>query len=173
MSVPLRFPWDTANGSIDSWLRSLAAENSISPAESGLENGSAEKHVSLRLAIALLGNGLQRIAAGTSAVLIGLYLADLANHGHPIGAGIVGLLGAVSFGAELLAAAPMGVASDAVAPCLLMAGGSLLGAVASQLFGMSGLTSIFFLSRALEGLGSCGRNASAAGAPHGDYRAQC
>ena len=142
------------NDSIGTWLRSLAAENSFSSAESGLENGSEQKHVSLRLAIALLGNALQRVAAGTSAVLIGLYLANLANHGNPIGAGTVGVLGAVSFGAELVAAAPMGVASDAVAPRLLMAGGSLLGAAATQLFGMSGLVSIFFLSRALEGLGA-------------------
>lgn len=85
-------------------------------------------------------------------MLIGLYLGDVANHGNPIGAGIVGVLGTVSSGAELLAAAPMGVASDAIAPRLLVAAGSLLGATATQLFGMSGLVSIFFLSRALEGL---------------------
>jgi MFS family permease len=40
-----------------------------------------------------------------------------------------------------------------------MTGGALLGAVATQLFGMTGWVSIFFLSRAIEGLGA------AAGAP--------
>jgi MFS family permease len=48
----------------------------------------------------------------------------------------------------------MGVASDAVAPRALMTTGSLLGAAATQLFGMSGLVTIFFLSRSLEGLGA-------------------
>jgi MFS family permease len=86
--------------------------------------------------------------------LVGLYLADLANHGSPIGAGLVGTLGAVSFGAEFLGAVPMGIASDAVAPRALMTGGSLLGTVATQLFGMGGRVSIFFVSRSLEGLGA-------------------
>lgn len=108
----------------------------------------------LTLSIVLIGNSLQRIAAGASGVLVGLYLARLSNSGIGIGAGLVGLLGAVSFGAELVAATPMGIASDAAAPRALMTGGSLLGAAATQLFGMTGLISIFFLSRALEGIGS-------------------
>jgi MFS family permease len=66
----------------------------------------------------------------------------------------VGTLGALSFGAELVAAVPMGIASDAVAPRVLMTAGSLMGALATQLFGMSGLVSVFFLSRSLEGLGA-------------------
>lgn len=108
----------------------------------------------LTLSLVLIGNSLQRIAAGASGVLVGLYLARLSNSGIGIGAGLVGLLGAVSFGAELVAATPMGIASDAAAPRALMTGGSLLGAAATQLFGMTGLISIFFLSRALEGIGS-------------------
>jgi MFS family permease len=111
-------------------------------------------HATLRLTLVIFGNALQRIAAGTSGVLVGLYLADLANHGSPIGAALVGALGAVSFGAELIGALPMGIASDALAPRALMTVGSLLGALATQLFGMSGLVSIFFLSRSLEGLGA-------------------
>jgi MFS family permease len=39
-----------------------------------------------------------------------------------------------------------------MAPRVLMLAGSLLGALAAQLFGMTGLISIFFLSRSLEGL---------------------
>jgi hypothetical protein len=78
----------------------------------------------LNLILVMIGNSLQRIAAGASGVLVGLYLAQIANGGYGIGAGLVGILGAVSFGAELVAAAPMGIASDAIAPRGLMTGGS-------------------------------------------------
>jgi MFS family permease len=105
-----------------------------------------------RLPIALVGNALMRIAGGANGVLVGLYLADLANRGRQVDAALVGTLGAVSFVAELVAAVPMGMLSDAVAPRALMTGGALLGAVATQMFGMTGSISIFFLSRAIEGL---------------------
>ena len=111
-------------------------------------------HATIRLTLVLIGNSLQRIATGASGVLVGLYLAQLANHGAAIGTGLVGVLGAVSFASELVAATPMGVASDAITPRGLMTGGSLLGAVATQLFGMTGLVSIFFVSRGLEGMGA-------------------
>src|SRR5260370_2887455 len=112
-----------------------------------------------RLSVALLGNTFMRIAGRASGVLVGLYLADLANRGARLDAALVGILGAMSFGAELLFAVPAGMLSDAMAPRALMTGGALLGAVATQMFGMSGWVSIFFLSRAIEGLGA------AAGAP--------
>src|SRR5713226_5589667 len=112
-----------------------------------------------QLPIALLGNAFMRIAGGASGVLVGLYLADLANRGAQVDAALVGTLGAMSFGAELLFAVPTGMLSDAMAPRALMTSGALLGAVATQMFGMSGWVSIFFLSRAIEGLGA------AAGAP--------
>jgi MFS family permease len=112
------------------------------------------KHPSFHLTLLIIGNALQRIAAGASGVLVGLYLAKLANEGASIGVAVVGTLSAVSFFAELIAATPMGIASDAIAPRVLMIGGSLLGALATQLFGMTGLVSIFFLSRALEGIGA-------------------
>ena len=108
----------------------------------------------LKLSLVLLGNSLQRIAVGASGVLVGLYLAQLANRGSTIGAGLVGILGAVSFGAELVAATPMGIASDAIAPRGLMTFGSVLGAGAAQLFGMTGMVGIFFISRGLEGVGA-------------------
>jgi MFS family permease len=108
----------------------------------------------LNLTFVLIGNSLQRIAVGASGVLVGLYLARLANSGAAIGAGLVGILGAVSFGAELVSATPMGIASDAIRPRALMTGGSLLGAGATQLFGVTGLVSIFFISRGIEGLGA-------------------
>jgi MFS family permease len=108
----------------------------------------------VRLTLVLVGNCLQRIAVGASGVLVGLYLAQLANRGFAIGAGLVGILGAVSFGAELIAAIPMGIASDAISPRSLMTGGSLLGAGATQLFGTTGSVSLFFVSRGLEGIGA-------------------
>lgn len=113
-----------------------------------------------RLPVALAGNALMRIAGGASGVLVGLYLADLANRGsQQMGAALVGTLGAVSFTAELLLSVPAGMLSDAIAPRALMTGGAILGAVATQLFGMSGWVSVFFVSRALEGI------AAAAGVP--------
>jgi MFS family permease len=107
-----------------------------------------------RLPLVIAGNALMRIAGGASGVLVGIYLADLANHGSKVEAALVGILGAISFIAELVGAVPMGLASDAVSPRALMISGSLLAALATQLFGMSGYISIFFLSRAVEGLGA-------------------
>jgi MFS family permease len=115
---------------------------------------AGQMHRTFRLTFVMFGNALQRIASGTSGVLVGLYLANIASHGSPVGAALVGTLGAISFGAELVGAVPMGIVSDAVAPRVLMTIGSLLGALATQLFGMSGFVSIFFLSRSLEGLGA-------------------
>jgi MFS family permease len=107
-----------------------------------------------RLSMVILGNAFMRIASGASGVLVGLYLADLANHGLHVNAALVGMLGALSFGSELIASVPMGLASDAIAPRGLMTGGALLGAIATQLFGMSSRPSIFFLSRTVEGVGA-------------------
>jgi MFS family permease len=112
-----------------------------------------------RLPVVLMGNALMRVAGGASGVLVGLYLADLANRGAQVNAALVGTLGAVSFTAELVFAVPTGLLSDAIAPRALMTGGALLGAAATQMFGMTGWVSIFFVSRAVEGLGA------AAGAP--------
>jgi MFS family permease len=105
-----------------------------------------------QLILVLLGYGLVRIAGAGSGVLVGLYIANLSNHRVAVGAALVGTLGAVSYAAELIGAFPLGVAADYISRRVLITGGSLLGAVATQLFGMSGHVSIFFLSRALEGM---------------------
>jgi MFS family permease len=107
-----------------------------------------------RLLLIIVGNSLMRISSGASGVLVGLYLANVANGGSNVNAALVGTLGAVSFGAELVGALPMGIASDAVAPRTLMTGGALLGAIATQLFGVTSRPGIFFLSRSIEGLGA-------------------
>ena len=69
-----------------------------------------------------------------------------------VGAALVGTLGAVSYAAELTGAFPLGVAADYMSRRVLLTGGALLGALATQLFGLSGNVTIFFLSRALEGV---------------------
>jgi hypothetical protein len=56
----------------------------------------------------IFANALLRIAGGASAILVGLFLAQAASPGAFVDARLVGLLGAVSFGAELLASVPMG-----------------------------------------------------------------
>jgi MFS family permease len=117
--------------------------------------GDVSPHTSTRhrLPLVILANALLRISGGASGILVGLYLADLANRGASVGAGLVGVLGAVSFAAELVASLPMGMLSDAMAPRALMTAGALLGAGATQLFGITGRAGIFFVSRGVEGLG--------------------
>ena len=99
------------------------------------------------------------MAGGASSVLVGVYVADLAGRGSSVGAGLVGTLAAMSFGAELLGAVPLGMLSDAVSARALMTGGALLAALATFLFGVTQEVGVFVTSRALEGL------AAAAGVP--------
>jgi MFS family permease len=92
-------------------------------------------------------------------VLVGVYIADLVDRGLPMGAGLVGTVAAISFGAELLGAVPLGMLSDALPARTLMTSGALLAALATWLFGITEAVSVFVISRALEGL------AAAAGVP--------
>ena len=105
-----------------------------------------------RLLLVLLGNALLRIANFAGGTVVGLYLANLAIRNSTITAELPGRLDTVTSIAELLGAIPMGVLSDAFAPRALMITGGILGAIATQIFGMSGAVAIFFLSRALEGV---------------------
>ncbi len=111
-------------------------------------------HAHTNLAWVISAHAILRIASGTSGILIGIYLASLNNHGAHLSAGLVGTLSAVSFAAELFASIPMGLASDAMQPRLLMSAGAVVGAIAAFLFALSGSTYIFFLSRVLEGVGA-------------------
>src|SRR3954447_24620561 len=112
-----------------------------------------------RLLLVILGNAALRIAGGASSVLVGIYIADLANRGVPIGAGLVGALTAISFGAELLGSLPIGMLADWMSARTLMTSGALLAGLATSLFGLTAHVSVFVVSRALEGL------AAAAGVP--------
>jgi MFS family permease len=105
-----------------------------------------------RLALVIVANAALRIAGGASGVLVGVYVADLANRGFPVDAALVGGLSATSFGAELAGAIPMGVIADAIAARSLMTGGALLAAVATALFGWTRHVGVFAFSRVLEGL---------------------
>ena len=109
---------------------------------------------SARLTVLILANTLLRVAGGAGGILVGLYLSDVAKKGARVDATVVGIVGAVSFGAELVASIPMGVLSDAIAPRWLMTMGAVLGAAATQLFGMTGRPAIFLVSRGLEGVGA-------------------
>jgi hypothetical protein len=89
-----------------------------------------------RLPLVIASNGVLRVAAGASSVLVGVYLSDLASHGMNVGAGLAGTLGAISVGTELLGAVPLGLLSDVMPVRTLMTGGALLAAVATLVFGM-------------------------------------
>ncbi len=105
------------------------------------------------LVTAILGHGLLRIAGSASAVLIGIYLAHLSSSDARIDAGLVGMLGAVSYAAELVASIPLGLAADAISPRWLMVGGACAGAAAVRIFALVPHPGIFYFSRALEGMG--------------------
>lgn len=104
------------------------------------------------LALALAAHALLRIASGANGILIGLYLAQLANAGALRSVQLVGTLSAVSFAAELAASLPLGVASDVLHPRWLMSAGALIGSAAALLFALTRSTPAFFLSRSLEGI---------------------
>ena len=104
-----------------------------------------------RWPIVLAGNALLRIAGGAGGVLIGLYFADQANRGLDVSPALVGMLGAVWYGAETVAALPMGVLADRLAPRILMVVGGLLGAMGMGLLGVTRFVPAFFFSRTLEG----------------------
>lgn len=109
--------------------------------------------------LVLLGNCLMRLAGGASGVLMGLYFGDQANRGSGVSAAFVGLIGAAAFGAELIAAFPMGLLADVIAPRTLMTAGGLIGGGAIHLLAWTRQLPVFFFSRSLEGI------AAAAGAP--------
>ena len=130
---------------------SAADQGSIAPGRVSLTDAPIRV---IRVAVLILANAILRISGGASAVLVSLYLSEAAGRNAAVDATLVGLVGAVSFGAELVGSVPMGILSDAFAPRWLMTGGALLGATATQLFGLTSNSGVFFLSRGLEGLGA-------------------
>ena len=92
--------------------------------------------------------------------MIGLYFADQANRGQDVSPALGGMLNAVWYGAEIVAALSMGVLADRLAPHILMVVGGLLGAMGMGLLGFTRFVSAFFFSRTLEGAAG-GANAPA------------
>jgi MFS family permease len=109
-----------------------------------------------RLTAVLIANALLRVASSAGGALIGFYLASLARKGAHIDATLIGTLGAVVNGSEFLFAVPAGLLADRYPVRYLLAGCALLGGVATQLFGLSHLIAIFFVSRLLEGIAAAG-----------------
>ncbi len=109
-----------------------------------------------KLYAVLAANTLLRSAmtASGSNALIGFYLADLALAGQNVNSAIVGNLNATHDAIALLFAIPFGILIDRFSPRVVLVTGALCGAVATQLFGLTGMIGIFFVARALEGLGS-------------------
>lgn len=105
-----------------------------------------------RLTAVLVGNGLLRLANLGGLALVSFYLAVLLREDPRYHAGLLADLTAVSSAAELLGAIPFGMLSDRFSTRSVLVSSALLGAAATQLFGVSGLISIFFFSRLLEGL---------------------
>jgi MFS family permease len=107
---------------------------------------------SRRLPLVIVSNGILRVAGGASSVLVGLYVADLAHRGFDVGVALAGTLAAMSFGAELVSAVPLGILADVLPARLLMTVGALVAALAAVLFGATHHVEVFVVSRALEGL---------------------
>lgn len=109
-----------------------------------------------RLYAVLSANTLLRIAMTASGAnaIIGFYLADLAREGHAIDSGVVGTMEAALNLAAFACAIPFGILIDRYSPRAILIVGAILGALATQLFALTGFITIFFVSRALEGAGN-------------------
>lgn len=109
-----------------------------------------------KLYAVLAANTLLRsaVTASGSNALIGFYLADLALVDDSVSSALVGNLNATHDAIALLFAIPFGMMIDRFSPRIVLVLGSLSGAIATQLFGLTGLIGIFFVSRSLEGLGT-------------------
>jgi MFS family permease len=118
--------------------------------------------LTLRLIVVLIGNTLLRIAMSSSGAVIAFYLAarggqgapeaGVVGGGHGGGAGIVGALGVVLNLAELIGALPVGVATDRFSARIVLVGGSILGGIATLMFGLSQEIAIFFFARGIQGV---------------------
>ena len=117
-----------------------------------------ERHTAIRgrLGIALVAHALLRVSGSADGTLVGLYLADLARTHSWIQVGLTGLLGATSYGAELVASVPMGLAADALSARVLMAFGAFTSAMGTALFATAISRPLFFASRILQGAGAAG-----------------
>lgn len=109
-----------------------------------------------RLLCILFANSLLRVAttASSTSGLISFYLVALANRGYSMDENVIGILNVGFEMTALLWAIPAGVLIDRFSPRLVLVVGTIIGGVATQLFGLTTLLSMFMLSRILEGISS-------------------
>lgn len=100
--------------------------------------------VRARLVAVLVGNGLLRLANLGGGALVSFYLAMLLRDDPRYHAGLLAALTAVSSGAELMGAIPFGMLADRFSPQSLLVSSAILGAAATQLFGISSLHHYLF-----------------------------
>jgi MFS family permease len=106
----------------------------------------------IRFVPVLVANGLFRVASSAGGAMLVFYLAALAVAGRPLDAAVIGALGLVANSAELFFAVPLGVAADRTSPRLVLVCGALLGALATQIYGLTDQIAVFFVARALQDL---------------------
>ena len=108
-----------------------------------------------RITFIVLANLILRIANLATSALIGFYFASLANDGQYANAALLGAIAAMVPVFEMFGAMPFGYLSDKYSPRVIMIFGAILGGVATLIFSWGGgLIVVFFVSRAIEGLGS-------------------
>ncbi|MFY9554790.1 MAG: MFS transporter [Blastocatellia bacterium] len=96
-----------------------------------------------------LSIGLSYLGVGLVAPLIAIVLA-----GHGENSFIVGLIGTTMFAAFTAASFPVGAATDRIGPKPVLVGGLLVYGVAILLFAFIKVTWLFFVVRAVEGVGA-------------------
>jgi MFS family permease len=100
----------------------------------------------------LAGTFTLRFSTGLTGAMLGLYLADLPNHGgQPVDATIVGLFAASFYLAELVLSPLFGILSDRLGHHRVMLYGPIFGAVAVVLTGLTTYLPILGATRLLEG----------------------
>lgn len=100
----------------------------------------------------VLGNLIFRCASWATAVVLGLYLADLDRGGVPVPAVAVGVLAGAFYVVEILGAPLCGALSDRWGSRLFLLAGPLCGALSAQLMGLTTALVLLALARALEGV---------------------
>ncbi|MDJ0753847.1 MAG: MFS transporter [Ardenticatenaceae bacterium] len=128
-----------------------------------MKNTPPLSHHPKRILAVLGGHALLRMAtvASSASAMAGFYLAALARDGAPIGAGLVGLINGILEVAVLFGALPFGLLIDRRTPRFVLLLGIVMGALATQLFGLTALIPVFLVSRIVEGLAFAAVNPAA------------
>jgi MFS family permease len=100
----------------------------------------------------LAGTFTLRFSTGLTGAMLGLYLADLPNHGGPaVDAAIVGVFAASFYLAELVLSPIFGILSDRLGHHRVMLYGPIFGGIAVVLTGLTTQLPILGVTRLLEG----------------------